>query len=62
MAGTDQEGFINLAQAAEFLKVAKPTLYARTSAGTIPFVKKGKRLLFKKSELADWLKIGDLEK
>jgi excisionase family DNA binding protein len=62
VAGTDQEGFINLDQAAEFLKVAKQTLYARTSAGTIPFVKKGKRLLFKKSELAAWLNETEKEK
>ena len=61
VAGTDQEGFINLDQAAEFLKVAKQTLYTKTSAGTIPFTKKGKRLLFKKSELAAWLNVPTIE-
>jgi len=57
VAGTEQEGFINIDQAAEFLKVAKQTLYTRTSEGTIPFTKKGKRLLFKKTELLGWLTV-----
>lgn len=59
VAGTNQEGYITLDQAAEFLKVAKQTLYAKTSAGKIPFIKNGKRLLFRKSELTDWLNKGE---
>lgn len=55
VGANDQEGFININQAAEFLKVARQTLYTKTSAGSIPFTKKGKRLLFKKSELTAWL-------
>lgn len=55
IGATSQEGYINAEQAAEFLKMKVSTIYDKTSKGVIPFIKKGKRVLFKKSELTAWL-------
>ncbi len=51
----EEGGFLNFEQACKFLDFAKPTLYSKTSKGEIPHFKKGKRLLFKKSELLKWI-------
>lgn len=56
ISGPADEGFISLDQATEFLKLKKSSIYNRVHNGTIPFHKAGKRLLFKKSELAEWIK------
>ena len=53
-----KEEFFSLVQAAEFLKLAKQTLYGFTSKRKIPFIKKGKKLYFKVSDLEKWLETG----
>ena len=40
-----QEEFLNIDQACEFLKLAKPTIYTLTCKKKIPFFKKGKKVL-----------------
>lgn len=55
IAGNDKEGFLSMDQAAEYLKISKSKIYKHTMDNTIPFKKNGRRLLFKKSELADWI-------
>lgn len=52
------EQIMNLQQACEFLHLAKPTLYTLTSRQKIPHFKKGKKVLFRKSELITWLEEG----
>ena len=47
--------FLNINQASEYLNMAKQTIYALTSKRNIPFIKRGKKLLFRKSELETWL-------
>lgn len=49
---------LSISQAAEYLNLAKPTLYGFTSNRSIPFIKKGKKLYFKKSDLNKWLSEG----
>lgn len=49
------EGFITVDQTADFIKLAKPTIYGLIHRNKIPFHKSGKKVLFKKSELEDWL-------
>ena len=49
---------LTVKQAASFLSIAVPTLYTLTSRGTIPFMKRGKRLYFSRVELMDYLKEG----
>jgi len=45
-------------QAAEFLSLAVPSLYSMVSRGTLPFMKRSKRIYFSRCELLDYLKEG----
>lgn len=56
IAATSDEGFINFKQACEYLKLSRSTMYKLNMNNELPVHKKGKRLLFKKSELAEWIK------
>ena len=47
--------YLTISQAASYLNLAKQTLYGFTSNRVIPFIKKGKKLYFKKTQLDDWL-------
>ncbi|MFN0200672.1 MAG: helix-turn-helix domain-containing protein [Bacteroidia bacterium] len=49
---------LTIEQAAEFLNLAKPTLYSFTSKREIPHLKKGKRIYFEKEKLVAWLNEG----
>jgi len=44
--------------AAQFLDCTKPTIYQKTSAGELPYMKRGKRLYFLKADLIAYLKAG----
>lgn len=46
---------LNVNEAAELTGLARQTLYGMTSQRKIPFFKRGKRILFKRSELEQWL-------
>jgi excisionase family DNA binding protein len=48
--------FLDLKEAAEFLKLKVTTIYGYTSQSQIPFIKRGKKLYFEKSKLEAWLK------
>lgn len=57
----EQESFpelLNTSQAAEFLQIAKPTLYNLVSSRKIPHTKKGKHLRFYRAELISWNESG----
>lgn len=47
---------LNVSEAAKYLDMAKPTLYALTSKREIPHMKRGKKLYFNQQELDNWLK------
>lgn len=49
---------LNVKQAANYLNLAPQTLYGFTSNRKIPFIKKGKKLYFKKDDLEKWLSDG----
>jgi excisionase family DNA binding protein len=51
----EQDRNLSISEASEFLNLAKQTLYGFTSKNEIPFIKKGKKLYFKKSDLQKWL-------
>ena len=53
-----QDKNLTISEASEFLNLAKQTLYGFTSKNEIPFIKKGKKLYFKKSDLEKWLQEG----
>lgn len=46
---------ISLEEAAEFLRSSKSKLYQLTSRNEIPHYKQGARVLFRRSELLQWL-------
>ncbi len=49
---------LTIEEAAEYLSLAKQTLYGFTSKNLIPHIKRAKRLLFKRSDLDMWLMEG----
>lgn len=49
------EGYLTIDQAAEVIRLAKSTVYGLVHRNKIPYHKSGKRVLFKKSELSEWL-------
>ena len=50
--------FLNIKQASQLLNLARQTIYGLTSKNEIPFLKRGKKLYFKKSELEQWINEG----
>ena len=52
------DDLMTIEQAADFLSLSVPTLYAKTSTKAIPFMKRGKRLYFSRTELMEYLKAG----
>lgn len=54
----DPDELMSISAAATFLHLSVPTLYSKVSRREIPVNKRGKRLYFYKSELADWIKAG----
>ena len=51
----DAKEIMNLNETSDFTGLARQTLYGMTSQRTIPFFKRGKRILFKRSEIEEWL-------
>ena len=54
----EADEILNADQAAKLLKIAKPTLYSKTSRNLLPYMKQGKKLIFKKSDLLEYLEKG----
>ncbi len=47
--------FMSIDEASQFLKLKKATIYQMVFKREIPFYKSTKKLLFKKSDLIDWV-------
>ena len=54
----EENKLLSVKEAAKHLNLAVQTLYGFTSNRVIPFIKKGKKLYFKKSDLNIWLEEG----
>jgi len=52
------DDLLTIDKLSEYLKISKATIYGKTSRNELPFIKKGKKLLFKKSEIDKWLETG----
>jgi excisionase family DNA binding protein len=50
-----QDRLLTVAEAADYLRLAKPTLYRLVQQNKIPYMKKTKRLYFSESKLKEWL-------
>lgn len=57
-ATNQQEQFLNIQEAAEFLSLTVPTMYSKVSKGELPVMKRSKRLYFSRTELLEYLKQG----
>lgn len=53
-----EDCLLNLSEASAFVKFKPSWLYQLTSLRKIPHIKKGRKLFFSKSELAQWLLAG----
>ncbi|MBD0831816.1 helix-turn-helix domain-containing protein [Aestuariibaculum sediminum] len=53
-----EDELLTIEEAAKLIKLTKPTIYGLVHRKEIPFIKKGKRLYFEKSELLDWIRSG----
>lgn len=49
---------LTIEEAAQFLNLAKQTLYGMTSRNEIPFVKRTRKLYFNRTDLESWLQEG----
>ncbi len=56
--GSSSPLLLSLKEAAGFLKLAPQTIYGFTSKRIIPFLKRGKKLYFKRADLEQWLEAG----
>jgi excisionase family DNA binding protein len=57
----EPDRILSLKETATFLNLAQQTVYGFTSKQQIPFIKKGKKLYFRKSELEKWLLEGNVK-
>ncbi len=53
-----EKKYLNVSEAAEYVGVAKQTLYAFSAKGDIPSIKRAKHLLFLVEDLDNWLMEG----
>jgi len=56
-----EEKFLNIQETADFLNLKRATIYTKVSRRELPFMKRGKRLYFSKSELLEYLKKGKVK-
>jgi len=54
----ESDDLMNVAQVANFLGIAKQTVYLKSSNNEIPAMKKGKKLYFSKSDIRSWISSG----
>jgi excisionase family DNA binding protein len=52
------DNLLSISEASKYTHLAKQTLYGLTSRREIPFIKKGKKLYFKRMELEAWIMEG----
>ncbi len=52
--------FIDVGQAAALLNLATATIYEKTSRKQLPYYKKGKKVMFKRSESMEWMESGKI--
>lgn len=54
----DGNEFMNIKEVSAYLYLSVATIYGKVSKGELPNYKRGKRLMFKKSEIDDWITKG----
>src|SRR5680860_198827 len=54
-----KEDILNVKGAAKLLDLSPATIYGKTHRNEIPYFKQGKKLLFSRAALVEWLKKGE---
>lgn len=49
---------LNIQEVAKMLNMAVPSIYGLVHRRKIPYIKRGKKLIFEKSQVEEWLKSG----
>ena len=57
-SASNNSEMLSIKEASIYLNLAIQTLYGFTSKNEIPFIKKGKKLYFQRSDLENWLLLG----
>lgn len=47
--------FLTISELSDYIRLSKSSIYKMTMANNIPFIKTGKKLLFKKEAIDQWL-------
>ena len=58
LSAETEDQLLNVKQASKYLDLAVQTVYGLTSNNKIPFLKRGKKLYFKKTDLLQWVEAG----
>lgn len=53
-----KDDLLNIKQAAQLLNMAKGSIYQLVHKGTVPYMKRSKKLYFSEKELRQWLQSG----
>ncbi|MFW5804534.1 MAG: helix-turn-helix domain-containing protein [bacterium] len=53
--------YFDVKQLSEFLRIPENTVYQMTSKREIPYIKMGRKLYFKRSEIEKWLDAGKID-
>ena len=61
MSAINLKKFITSEEVAELLNVPQSTIYHYTHTNKIPFIRKGKRLLFDYDKIINWIEEGSVE-
>jgi excisionase family DNA binding protein len=57
----EPDQLMTVEDAAKFLKLSPSTIYGLVSKGSVPYMKRGKRLYFTAEKLTTWLESGRVE-
>lgn len=51
-----EDEIMNTTQAAKFLKISRMTLHRRMTEGSVPYRRLGRRIIFSKNRLKEWVR------
>ncbi len=55
---TNSPEYLTIRELSKMLNLAVPSIYGMVHRRLIPFIKRGKKLIFEKSQIEEWLKNG----
>jgi len=58
---TVNKEILSIAEVSEMLNISKSTVYGMNNRRVIPFIKQGKKVYYKRSEILEWLNRGRIK-